>query len=593
MQGHHDDDGVIRNLDDLSDTSDTHSPIYTKNQTGQQIAKLTFSAAFKAQDGSSKRQLVPTSPSTEKKYKTDHFKPADPTHLWFGFPTMEARAIEQGHGKCRPSHHNTKELATHLKICLEEAVELLNTRHAFPHVAQRSYPMERVDGKQGHFLHLTQLPKYTEVDEFGFERNNFQLTLWCDGEYKLPRGVIEDQITKRLQDMNIPLGDKVSPNLIVYSVDNMWLGLTKIHLANPQDGIDLLEGRRPLVIRLHEENAVILKVEKAFEIPTKGERLAIFAENPHLVGVTQEEITFQNIIESYNLGLDYEVLRSSKVPSKDFVHVFLANFASHTNMLKHGLKLRGNASLPVAPKKEKATRAQEQEQSDMDFALTLTVSQISRRDTQDEFSKAFTRLVSKPCVKALHFVGAKKWEKTAHTGKALFVCSNAVVYNKYLNKKSVACGRSFVDFNAHRRSIEGSMKPSKDILNKLGIGDIHKALANTLETMNISGTPPATVSTTFTMTPTTWKAELKALEDRVEKKMDSQEERLEKKITTTVTKKASAHLDKLYSKYANDLATQVSSLINERMTLLIKDNPTFEEASNNEDTTLALMDVMK
>ena len=43
-----------------------------------------------------------------------------------------------------------------------------------------------------------------------------------------------------------------------------------------------------------------------------------------------------------------------------------------------------------------------------------------------------------------------------------------------------------MDFNAHRTSIEGSVKPSKDILNKLGIDDIYKALANTLECMNIS-----------------------------------------------------------------------------------------------------------
>ena len=137
------------------------------------------------------------------------------------------------------------------------------------------------------------------------------------------------------------------------------------------------------------------------------------------------------------------------------------------------------------------------------------------------------------------------------------------------------------------------MKPSKDILNKLGIEDIHKALANTLEPMNISGPPSMATSSTSNMTLTTWKTELKALEDRVEKKIESQEERLEKRITATVTKKVLAHLDKLYSKYANDLATQVSSLINEQTTLLIKDNPIFEEASNKEDNTLALIDVTK
>lgn len=65
-------------------------------------------------------------------------------------------------------------------------------------------------------------------------------------------------------------------------------------------------------------------------------------------------------------------------------------------------------------------------------------------------------------------------------------------------------------------------------------------------------------------------------------------------ITITIIDKPYAYLDKLYSKYANNAATQVSSLTNEEMILLIKDNPTFEEeASNNEDTTLALINVTK
>lgn len=64
-------------------------------------------------------------------------------------------------------------------------------------------------------------------------------------------------------------------------------------------------------------------------------------------------------------------------------------------------------------------------------------------------------------------------------------------------------------------------------------------------------------------------------------------------ITITIIDKPYAYLDKLYSKYANDAATQVSSLTNEEMILLIKDNPTFEEASNNEDTTFALIKITK
>ena len=119
----------------------------------------------------------------------------------------------------------------------------------------------------------------------------------------------------------------------------------------------------------------------------------------------------------------------------------------------------------------------EQEQPDMDSTLTITVSQTSHRDTRDEFFKAIIRYVFKLYLKTLHFVEAKKWKIIGYTKKTLFVCSNVVLYNKYLNKIIVTCGWSFVDVNARCRSIEGRMKPSKDILNKLDIGDtVHKSL---------------------------------------------------------------------------------------------------------------------
>lgn len=54
-----------------------------------------------------------------------------------------------------------------------------------------------------------------------------------------------------------------------------------------------------------------------------------------------------------------------------------------------------------------------------------------------------------------------------------------------------------------------------------------------------------------------------------------------------------ACLDKLYLKYNQRHGHLSILLINEQMTLLIKDNPTFELASNNKDTTFILIDVTK
>lgn len=585
-------------MEEMSDTSLPGTP--HRGITNLRPEALTFSATraaptpsksfiLKTHDGSTKRPPEMTPTAAEKKNKLDHFKPVNAHHLWYGFATMEARATDHGVEEYAFKHPTADALAQDFQISIQEAQELLQVRHAFPHVEQKAYPTERIDGKAGQYLHLTQLPKNTELDEHGFERNAFQLTLWCDNGFNLTRKQVESQITTRLQAMGMQLGDKVSPNLVVFAPDDKWLGFAKICLANPQDCKDLLMGRRPLVIHIDSDSPVILKVEKAFELPTKGERIAVHVDGPNILDrMCQEQVTNSAIYESYRMQLEYEVLRSSKGPTNTFVHVFLANFDSTTSILKHGLKLKGNISLDAVPKKEKSTRAQELEQTELDFALTLTVSQIARNDTQESFTKAFTRLVSKASIKALYFVGMKKTEVISHSRKAHFVCSNAIVYNQYLNKKSVPCGKGYIDFNAHRRSLAGSEKPSTDILAKLGIGDIHKAIASTLETIHIS-TEEDKTKTLKECTPQDWKMELK----RLESKIDSQEDRLEKRITNTVTKRASTHMESLFAKYASDLTTQVTSLISERTAFFIKNNPTFEDASNAEDDTLAIVEVHK
>lgn len=69
-------------------------------------------------------------------------------------------------------------------------------------------------------------------------------------------------------------------------MNNMWLGFAKIHLSNPQDCLDLWEGSNLFHHSLKDKSPVILKLEKAVEIPTKEERLAIFAKNRYLEDTT-------------------------------------------------------------------------------------------------------------------------------------------------------------------------------------------------------------------------------------------------------------------------------------------------------------------
>lgn len=90
--GRHDDNGVIYTLDDLSDTFETHSPTYTKNQNGQQIAKMTFSA-FKVQGGTSKRQFDPSCALYIEEIQDQSFQTGRSQVFMVWLSNMEVRAI--------------------------------------------------------------------------------------------------------------------------------------------------------------------------------------------------------------------------------------------------------------------------------------------------------------------------------------------------------------------------------------------------------------------------------------------------------------------------------------------------------------------
>lgn len=66
-----------------------------------------------------------------------------------------------------------------------------------------------------------------------------------------------------------------------------------------------------------------------------------------------------------------------------------------------------------------------------------------------------------------------------------------------------------------------------------------------------------------------------------------------KKTSTTVIKNSFTHVDFFLFKYVIDLSSNVSTLINKKIVILIKDNPTFDEASNANTSLLAIMCVGK
>ena len=158
-----------------------------------------------------------------------------------------------------------------------EVQDFRSLRRAFPRTSQILYPSERPDAVLGQHLHLTQLPRYEKFFHDTGLTDGFHITIRFDGEYKkLSRRDVKIACIERLKIMNIPLGiSYFNPlDIGINTITRNWAGFIKIHLLNPKrDGLALLRGEKAFVMAIGDEERIIEKIEKGFELITKARNM--------------------------------------------------------------------------------------------------------------------------------------------------------------------------------------------------------------------------------------------------------------------------------------------------------------------------------
>lgn len=150
-----------------------------------------------------------------------------------------------------------------------EVLEFHSCRHAFPHVPQVLYPSIRPDGLPGQYLHLTQIPKDTEIVESTGLSQSYHIIIRFDSDYhRMTKQEVQDAATARFAQMKIPLANRYREpvSAIVHRKTHGWLGFLRVDLLNPEvDGLALLKGHRIFVMQLQSFEFVVGKVEKGYE----------------------------------------------------------------------------------------------------------------------------------------------------------------------------------------------------------------------------------------------------------------------------------------------------------------------------------------
>ena len=167
-----------------------------------------------------------------------------------------------------------------------------------------------------------------------------------------------------------------------------------------------------------------------------------------------------------------------------------------------------------------------------------------------------------------------------HNGSANVECLNPFVYRKFLDKE-VKIGAYHVEITPHRRSLEGSEKPSKELLAKFGFEDTNTCLINTIEAIQnqTNGEASATKEDVFTM--------MKEAIEEGNKKLKLELHKDMKELKNDIVKEAHIYADEINEKLKKQMMDIQSTLTLAltgmqqitgvgKSNLLLKDQPNVE-----------------
>ena len=180
-----------------------------------------------------------------------------------------------------------------------EARECQSVEALFPFVIQEEWPNSREDGKIGQHFNFTQIPSDVEVDRFGFSFD-YHIAIYFEmAEIEWEKDTIMSLVENKLKNMSIDLGNIIGEPiaLICYYKSTKWNGVIKLHLKTPEiDGVGLLQGLRPFILKLDEDKNKRDKICKTYDSLALNNLLSVKITSEGLASKEWFEM-FERIVE--------------------------------------------------------------------------------------------------------------------------------------------------------------------------------------------------------------------------------------------------------------------------------------------------------
>ena len=395
-----------------------------------------------------------------------------------GFETMERLAEE--HGQEPLFCDETTEDRVTRGIPRNEAAELEKVEISFPRIPQLWYPNERADGIPGHHYNLTQVPFEIPTNPDTCLALDFHISI----HFQLPKtpllhNHVKELVKKILECMHIPLGTGLIEPIFVLCMSvkrggekGVRAGIVKLHLLNPEiDGIAMLKGLRPFILQLNPlpNIATLGKVCKSYHAIARNNNLSIKITSDTLISISCHALFCDVVESSFRRGHDFEVIDVQKSTHLNYAYIVAPTplqakkiqdlqVSTHHEILDGQMKKGPMLTLEQKQRKE---------------ALTLTLYNLPILMCIDATSLEICKIFGTKNVVSI-------WFHKQDNGSANVECLNPYVYRKFIGKE-VKIGVYHVEVTPHRRSLEGSEKPSKELLVKFGFEDTNTCLVNTIE----------------------------------------------------------------------------------------------------------------
>ena len=291
----------------------------------------------------------------------------------------------------------------------------------------------------------------------------------------IPKDEALEKITKRLEEMKITLGDEISDPIAIMCTHGgkQWSGHTKIHLKNVQeDGVNLLQGLRPFIIRLSDNKFHRAKICKSYDTIASSEMLSIKVTSDTLKNESWFTVYEEVIMEGFKRKHNFEITHVRKIEDQNYAWIVATSPEQVTNIRRNKITF-GHECINVSMGKPTGDDLAKKN------ALILIAKNLNRLKPKEILESEIRACMGDKNVLNVYF---KNDAQGKLTGVCNIQCLSAAVYKKFVRKSHKICNK-YVEFSPHPKSLVGISKPSTKELTRLGFNDVTTALADTVEAM--------------------------------------------------------------------------------------------------------------